>query len=59
MPSAEKRRASKERLGCESIAVNILEMEPSMDGVVVTCGPIESYGKVMPSAMESLGRFIV
>ncbi len=35
MSTAEKRRARKERLGCEYIAVNILEMEPSMDGAVL------------------------
>lgn len=59
LPTTEKRKRKRERLGCELITVNMLEIEEeSIDAIREINGMITSEGNVISSAIERIKSLI-
>lgn len=59
MPTTIKRSIKNERLNCEIITVNMLEIKKeSVDGIREICGMITESGQIIPSAIEIIKHLI-
>lgn len=59
LTTKDKREIKRERLGCQLITVNILQMtKESMDEVTEIHGIIDNEGNIIPKAIETLKRLI-
>lgn len=59
IPTTEKRQKKRERLGCNLITVNIVEIEGHlMDEINEIAGIIDTDGRIIPSAIERLQKLI-
>lgn len=59
LPTAEKRKIKRKRLGCNLITINILQLpNESMDETTEIHGIIDNNGNIIMKSIEQLKRFI-
>jgi len=59
IPTTEKRKDKKERLGCDIIVVNMVQIEEELfDGIHEIGGMIDNNGIVIPDAIERIKKYI-